>query len=64
MRALIIIVLLVVVAFAIGWITMDRQEGSVNLRVNTEKVESDTNRVIEGAKDAVSTTEEAVTPNK
>ncbi len=61
MKVLVILVLLVVVAFGIGWITMQRDGKSVDIRINTEKVESDTEKVVDGAKDIFRKDSEPVT---
>ncbi len=53
MRVLLVIVLLIVVFVALGYVTMSRDGNSATVTVDTDKVKSDTTEVLKKTNDAL-----------
>lgn len=53
MRALIVIVVLLLILAAVGWLKFSTPSGDPTLRVDTEKVRQDTSTIVEKSKEAV-----------
>ncbi|MCC7335044.1 MAG: hypothetical protein IT422_08105 [Pirellulaceae bacterium] len=53
MRALIVIVILLLILAAVGWLKFSSPNGDPTLRVDTEKVRQDTSTIVEKSKQAV-----------
>ena len=53
MRAIAVVIVIVLILVAIGWLQFSSPNGDPTIRVDTEKVSSDTSAVIEQSKQAV-----------
>lgn len=60
MRAVIIVLVIVLILAAVGWLQFSSPNGDPTLRVDTDKVKQDTTGIVEQSKQAIDRTAEAV----
>lgn len=60
MRVFIAIVVILVALLLIGWMTISFSDSEARVRINTEKIEEDTQSMIEGGKRIVDGVDESV----
>ena len=53
MRLVLILVVLVVAAIAVGWLTIGFTDTGANISVNADKARDDTSRVLDSTSDAI-----------
>lgn len=52
MRALVVVVVILLVLFLIGWLTFGNADGDPSISIDTDKVKQDTEMVVDKAKEA------------
>ena len=58
MRALLIIVVVVVLLAIAGWLTFDFSSNSASVEVRTDKIQQDTEKIVEGSKQLMNKADE------
>ena len=60
MRAILVIVVLVLVLAGVGWLSFSSPDGDPTIRINSEKVKSDSAVIVEKSKEALSNVAERI----
>ena len=60
MRAILVIVVLVLVLAGVGWLSFSSPDGDPTIRINSEKVKSDSAVIVEKSKEAFSNAAERI----